>query len=81
MAINEFSLFARAGMYTMPVLQTPELATVKRLTREYYPKEADNDAVYRALIDTPNRTNLRNALESVVALNLATKLKFALPYL
>lgn len=62
MAINESPLFARAGMYTMPVSLTPELATVKRLTREYYPKE-DNDVVYRALIDTPNRTNIRNALE------------------
>ena len=51
----------------MPLTLTPELdaklATVKRLTKEYYRAKDDSDPVYRALIDGPEPDSIKNNLK------------------
>ncbi|KAH9406124.1 hypothetical protein TYRP_013726 [Tyrophagus putrescentiae] len=54
------------GMYTMPLTLPPEVegkvAAMRRLTREYYRPEDDQDPVYRALIDSPSTESLKTTL-------------------
>ena len=50
----------------MPLTLPPEVegkvAAMRRLTREYYRPEDDQDPVYRALIDSPSTESLKTTL-------------------
>lgn len=55
-----------SGMYTMPLTLPPDVearvVAMKRLTKEYYRSDDDQDPVYRALIDSPSTESLKSTL-------------------